>query len=47
MIDAARQLVIAEWSWREAGIALGTASVLAVATVALAARQLRIRLADS
>lgn len=47
VIDAARQLVIAEWSWREAGIALGTASVLAVATVALAARQLRIRLADS
>ena len=47
VIDAARQLVIAEWSWREAGIALGTAGVLAVATVALAARQLRIRLADS
>ncbi len=47
VIDAARQLVIAEWSWREAGIALGTASALAVATVALAARQLRLRLADS
>jgi ABC-2 type transport system permease protein len=47
VIDAARQLVIAEWSWREAGIALGTASALAVATVSLAARQLRLRLADS
>lgn len=47
VIDAARQLVIAEWSWREAATALGTAGVLAVATVALAARQLRIRLADS
>ena len=47
VIDAARQLVIDEWSWTEAAVALGVAGALAVASVSLAARQLRLRLADS
>lgn len=47
VIDAARELVITGWSWREAGVALGVAGALALVTVSLAARQLRKRLAAS
>lgn len=47
IIDAARRLVISGWSWEDAAICLGTAGVLAVLTIAFAARQLRLRLAAS
>jgi ABC-2 type transport system permease protein len=45
VIDAARHLVIAGWSWRDACVALGVAAGMAVVTVSLAAHQLRVRLA--
>jgi ABC-2 type transport system permease protein len=47
IIDAARHLVIAGWSWREAATCLGVAGVLAVLSVSFAARQLQRRLASS
>jgi ABC-2 type transport system permease protein len=45
VIDAARSLVIDEFSFAEAGQALGIAALLAVLTLALALRQLHRRLA--
>lgn len=47
VIDAARALVIDEWSWAEAATCLGVAALLGVLSVSAAARQLRKRLAAS
>ena len=44
IIDGMRHLVTVGWSWREAGRALGVSAAFAVATVSLAAWQLRRRL---
>ena len=47
VIDAARELVISGWSWEDAATCLGVAGVMAVLTIAFAARQLRKRLEAS
>lgn len=46
IIDGARHLVITGWSWSEAAQALGVAAALAALAIALAARQLKARLAS-